>query len=465
MRNLFFLALAAIMLFSCKKQDFTYSRDALLRTDVDTLHYDTVFTTAGSVSQVFKIFNDNAKAIRVSQVRLAGGQASSFKINVDGTPGPTVENLEIAAQDSAYIFVTVSIDPNTAHLPFVVRDSIEMRYNGNTQWLQLDAYGQNAHFLKNKTISADETWNNDLPYVILGRLEVAANATLSINQGCKILMHADAPFIINGSLQVKGDRYDSTRVLFSGDRLDEPYRNFPASYPGLVFTASSRNNQIRYAMIRNAYQGIVATESDGTVKLRLEETVIDNAYDAGLLGVHTSIDARNLLISNCGKDLLLVKGGSYNFTHCTIAAYSNNEVPHKEPVLLASNYLNLDNNLTTGDLNAHFENCIFWGQSGGLVKNEILLARQGNTAFNVSFHNVLWPLTQKPDQATSVTGTVINNQDPQFVHIDIGNRQYDFHLGDHSPAKDRGSDAGVTMDLDGNPRPVGLPDLGAYEKQ
>lgn len=453
------------MLFSCKKQSFTTSHDALLRTDIDTLHFDTVFTTTGSASQVFKIFNDNAKAIRIGSIRLAGGQASPFKMNVDGIAGTQTSNLEVASNDSAYVFVTVSINPNAANLPFIIRDSIEINYNGNTKWVQLDAYGQNAHFLKNKTVSTNEIWNNDLPYVILGKLTVAENASLVINEGCKILMHADAPVIINGTLQVNGNKYDSTRVIFSGDRLDEPYRNFPASYPGLVFTQTSKNNVINFGIIKNAYQGIVVAESSGGVKLALNETVIDNAYDAGLLGINTSIDATNLLISNCGKNLLLAKGGTYNFTHCTIAAFSNNYIQHKEPVLLVSNFLNQNNVVTTASLNANFRNCIFWGQSGGLVKNEIVIARQGNTAFNVAFDNVLWSTSSNPDNVTSVTGVNIKNENPQFDSVDISNRYYNFRLKDVSPAKDKGSNAGITIDLDGNPRPVGLPDLGAYEKQ
>ena len=161
MRNLLLFTVAAILFFSCKKQSFSTSTDAVLRTDVDTLHFDTVFTTTGSASQAFKIINENAKGIRISSVRLAGGAASPFKMNVDGIAGVQSSNIEVASNDSTYVFVIVKIDPNAANLPFIIRDSIEIKYNGNTKWVQLDAYGQNAHFLKNKTITANEIWNND----------------------------------------------------------------------------------------------------------------------------------------------------------------------------------------------------------------------------------------------------------------------------------------------------------------
>jgi hypothetical protein len=385
-------------------------------------------------------------------------------MNVDGIAGTGISNVEIAANDSAYVFITVSIDPNASNLPFIVKDSIEISYNGNTKWLQLDAYGQNANFLRDKTITTNEIWNNDLPYVILGRLTVEPNATLTINEGCKIYMHGDAPFIIDGSLQVNGDKYDSTRVIFAGDRLDEPYKNFPASFPGLFFTETSKNNIINYGIIKNAYQGIVAVGPSTGTQLTLNETIIDNAYDAGIFAINSSIAARNVLISNCGKNILLVKGGTYDFTHCTIASFSNNYIQHKEPVLIISNYLKQNNTIATADLNAGFRNCLFWAESGGLVKNEIVVDKQGSGNFSVSFDNILWPVSENPANATSITGANIK-ENPQFDSVNIAERFYSFRLKETSPAINKGNDFGVTVDLDGKPRPVGLPDLGAYERR
>lgn len=464
MRNLLLFSLASFLFFSCKKESFTTSLDAVLRTDVDTLHFDTVFTTTGSASQVFKILNNNSKGIRINTVRLAGGAASPFKMNVDGLAGTTVSNVEIAPNDSAYVFVTVSIDPNASNLPFIIRDSIEISYNGNTRWLQLDAYGQNANFLRNKTVSTNEVWNNDLPYVILGRLTVEPGVTLTINEGCKVYMHADAPFIVNGTLRVNGDKYDSTRVVFSGDRLDEPYKDFPAGFPGLIFTETSKDNILHYSIIKNAYQGIVSAGSPAGTKLTLNETIIDNAYDAGIFGINTSIAARNVLISNCGKNLLLVKGGSYDFTHCTVASFSNEYLLHKEPVVVISDYIKQDNTVTTADLNARFRNCIFWAEGGDLVKNEIVVEKQGSGNFSVSFDNVLWPVSENPANITSISGANIK-ENPQFESIRPGDRFYSFRLKESSPAIDKGGNFGTVLDLDGNPRPVGLPDLGAYERQ
>jgi hypothetical protein len=61
-------------------------------------------------------------------------------------------------------------------------------------------------------------------------------------------------------IEVLGERFDSTRVYFQGDRLDVPYSDYPAAWPGIFFRGASKNSIIQYAVIRNAYQGIIAEQ-------------------------------------------------------------------------------------------------------------------------------------------------------------------------------------------------------------
>ncbi|MCP2936719.1 hypothetical protein NK983_28940, partial [Salmonella enterica subsp. enterica serovar Typhimurium] len=79
-----------------------------------------------------------------------------------------------------------------------------------------------------------------------------------IEKGTKIYLHADAPFIVDGTLKINGEKFDSTRVVFQGDRLDEPYRNFPGAWPGIYFRGESKDNELNYAIIKNAYRGLVS---------------------------------------------------------------------------------------------------------------------------------------------------------------------------------------------------------------
>ncbi len=467
MRQVFIFAgmLCMALFYGCKKDSFITSKDALVLLSADSLHFDTVFTTAGSVTQLFKITNGNNQKLRIDNITLQGGAASVFKINVDGVAGPEVKNIELDANDSLFVFVTVTINPNAASLPFVMRDSIAIVSNGNSRFLQLEAWGQNAHFMRNRLITGNSTWVNDLPYVILGGLQVDTNASLIIQKGCRIYLHADAPLLVDGSLQITGDRFDSTRVYFAGDRLDYPYNEYPAAWPGIYLRGSSKNNVLQYAVIRNAYQGIVVQQPsvNANPKLTLDECIIDNIYDAGLYGIQSSITARNCLISNCGKNVQLVYGGNYQFTHCSMPTIANNYITHKDPVLYISNAVQVSGAVYSDNLSASFINCIIWSENG-TADNEVVTSKQGSGTFNVSFNNCLWKVKDNPSNLTAAVN-IISNQDPLFDSINVSKRIFNFRLKDNSPAINAGAATGVGLDLDGNPRPAGLPDLGAYEKQ
>src|SRR6185503_3985861 len=137
---------AVILLTACRKDSFVTSADARVTITADTLKYDTVFPTTGSITQFFKIVNENNQKLRLSSVKLMGGASSAFKINVDGISATEVNNIELEANDSVYVFVQVNVNPTAANLPFVIRDSIQVSYNGNNKFVQLEAWGQNAHF-------------------------------------------------------------------------------------------------------------------------------------------------------------------------------------------------------------------------------------------------------------------------------------------------------------------------------
>ncbi len=162
--------------------------------------------------------------------------------------------------------------------------------------------------------------------------------------------------------------------------------------------------------------------------------------------------------------MLLVNGGNYNFIHCTSVAYSNSFLQHKDPLLGISNSLSANGSTTINNLSALFRNCIFWGEGTGLVPSEVVIAKQGVNPFSVLFDGVLWRVPSDPVFA-NITGNNIKNLPPLFDSINTSNRFYNFRLKEGSPAINKGVATSVNIDLDGKPRPVGAPDLGAYEKQ
>lgn len=456
------VAALILVLGSCKKESFITSSDARISV-TDSIKFDTVFTTVGSITKSFKIINENDQKINFSSIKLAGGTSSPFSININGVAANERSNIEVAANDSIYVFVSVRVNPGASNLPFILSDSILLSYNGVKRVVQLEAYGQNATFLRNAILTGNNNWTNALPYVILGSLRVDTNAVLTIPAGTKIYVHADAPLLVDGTLIMDGTVDE--KIVILGDRLDEPYKNFPASWPGIYLRNASKNNSFTFAEIRNANQAVVISgpSINANPKLVLNQVLIDNAYDAGILSINSNVSANNSLISNCRNNVVIQAGGTYNFTHCTIASYSTNFIVHTKPVLSIADVTIVNGVQTFGPLNAVFRNCIFWGENG-IVNQEVVVIKQGSLLFSITMDHCLFKSDADPVNVQLLS--VIKNIDPLFDTIDYANKVYNFRISNPlAPGINKGVPTIFTKDLDDNPRNVGLPDLGSYEKQ
>ena len=151
MKN-FLLILIVILslgyLFSCDDEKYLSSTDVKLRFSVDTVMFDTVFTTIGSTTQHLKVYNPYDQKVLISSIKLAKSKSSSFRLNINGVSSDEVQNLELAPFDSLYIFVEVTVDPSGQNLPLVVKDSIEFVTNSNRQDVDLVAWGQDFKLVK-----------------------------------------------------------------------------------------------------------------------------------------------------------------------------------------------------------------------------------------------------------------------------------------------------------------------------
>jgi len=465
---LLFLIFYSLFISSCKKDSFITSPNATIATSADSIKFDTVFTQTGSITQIFKINNLNDQKLLLNKVKLMGGSSSYFKININGILGPEADNISINANDSIYVFVTVNINPNDSTLPFIISDSVLINYNGNNRFVQLQAYGQNAHFIdgirNGNLIVGNVTWTNDLPYVILGGMQIDTGATLTIQPGCRIYSHADAPILVDGTLKTNGTVQQ--RIVFTGDRLDADYKDLPASWPGIYFRSTSTDNVLTQTVIKNAYQAVVVDSfaTNSNPKLIMHQCIIDNAYDVGLWCFGTNVQADNSLISNCGRNLAIDNGGNYNFINCTVASFGNLYIPHKNPVLQVDNFDPSTNIPAT--LNGTFTNCIFYGDFGS-VDDEVIVNEKAPTS-PIIFNNCIYKVKNDPSSSFATFNSCLKNVNPNFDSIDVNRRIFDFHIiKDTSQAIDNGVSTvpSFQKDLDDNPRTVNIIDIGCYEKQ
>ena len=176
---------------NCSNDIYSTNPKYKLTFSTDTLAFDTVFTTIGSATSKIMIYNRNNVALKISNIGIAGGGNSSFKINVDGSLNANnkFKNIEIRANDSLYIFVSVTVDPTNSNSPVFIQDSLVFQTNGDYQNVKLLAFGQNILKLKGQKITDNTTFSGDIPYLIYDSLVVQKNKTLTLEPGCRLFFH------------------------------------------------------------------------------------------------------------------------------------------------------------------------------------------------------------------------------------------------------------------------------------
>lgn len=453
---------------SCKK--VKVPRDGgTISFSTDTLTFDTVFTSIGSFTNSFKIYNNQNQPIVLSEIKLAGGQASPFRMNVDGLPGKEFHDIEIAANDSIYVFVAVTIDPTTGNLPFLVEEKVQVTLNEKQFQLPLEAYGQDAHYIVDSVLTT-ANWVNDKPYVIIHSALVDSAQTLTIQKGCRIYMHQDSKLYVAGTLLVYGTKKDS--VIFQGDRLDRSYfgyKDFPGEWGGLVFTKGSVWNNLNYCVIKNAgnatgfgYPSAIHVSNvdviDTHPMLELTNCSIYNSAGYGVIAFASQLRFGNTLIHSCNQQCLaLVEGGSHEFNYCTFANYGALGVNHaQEPTLAAINFRETAPSTYSGtDLSAAFHNCLIYGS----LDDEVAFNKLDNWGCSILLNHCLIRRSTALPSYVQNNNTLIN-QDPQFR----SSGKFDFHVESSSPAKNAGVFHPYYLrDLDDKVRSTSTPTIGCYE--
>ncbi len=468
--NILLLVLSFGYLISCEDDKYLSSPDAKLRFSLDTVMFDTVFTTIGSTTKHLKIYNPYKQKVRISSIKLAKSEKSNFRLNINGVSSNEVQNVEIAPFDSLYIFVEVTVDPNGQNLPLVVKDSIEFVTNMNHQDVDLVAWGQDFNLIKKQRLKTT-TWKKDKPYLIYNYAFVDSNATLTIEPGTKIYFHKDAGLYVKGNVIAKGTVENP--IHFGGDRLEDVYADVPDQWNGVLLYSGSKGNVFTNAEIKNANIGLQVgnIENTGFASVKLSSVKIQNMAYAGIFSMKSDIQADNCLITNCGfYAVALLVGGTYEFYHSTIANYwgGYGSKARSTPALQIQNYLiiNKDKPAYVGDLiQADFGNCIITGNA--IDGNELLLSKNPEAAFNYKFDNCILQVadTFKVNNPLHYE-SILKGVNPKFVDP---YKKYNFELDILSPAKDVGKVSIAKLfpkDLKGRDRLLDKgPDLGALERQ
>ncbi len=405
---IYFILLLSI-LQSCKSDlDITNSPSAKLEFSSDTILFDTVFTSVGSVTKRIKIYNRNKSAVNISKIDLIDSTSfAKYRLNIDGFSGNHLRNIEIPAEDSIFGFIeiTVKAGSSSSNNPFFVGEQLTFETNTNVQKIEVLAFGQNAHFFVDSVLTGNLIWNDDLPYVIYGGILVDSLSSLTINPGVKIYMHNNAIILAKGTLQLNGTLQDS--ITIQGDRRETQFYNEPGQWNGIQFLPGSINNIINHTTIKGSVFGVIV----GTFpiygvqpEVKISNSIIKYSTVTGMYLIDGNVKAYNNLVFACGQYALLTQfGGNYEIIHNTFAQ-TNSFSTRQTPAVAITDYILVNKIPVTDQLDVIFKNNIVTGT----LKDEIIVeTKNSSTAEVITEYNMF-----KSSKTWSSTNLL--NKDPLF---------------------------------------------------
>lgn len=513
MRKLTFILLTAIIALtaSCRKDFDTVPSSGGLEFSAQTVYLDTIFTGISSSTYMLKVYNRSNDDISIPAVRLEKGDASKYRMMVDGMTGVDGKgkffpNVEILAKDSLFIFIETTVDISETEADFTYNDRILFDAGTNEQSVNLVTLIQDAHFIypnrdlngyKEHLILAGSTeesgfightltddqlnWTNDKPWVVYGYAHVPAGKELHIAAGTKVHFHAESGILVdqNARIVIDGDASDydaegnilvDREVTFEGDRLEPRFAGTPGQW-GTVLIFSQLDNQIDHMTLKNSTIGIYLAgqhDPDLSPKVTITNSQIYNTSNIGLYGRNGNLTAENLVINFAGLACFAgTEGGNYSVMHST---FNNDWQSTNQLTVLLDNYsVDLNEMKHKHDLTTSFRNSIIYGSNRVQLSIDLYQEDFAQASFQsclIKFDDSGLPNLQADanyDFIRDQQNGNIKNQDPKFA-----NRYRNWLIiPTDSPAANAGNTSFPTLltsDLFGIPRsssPTYL-DLGAY---
>ena len=443
-----------LMAVSCNRDDINFeSPTQLLRFSADTVFCDTVYNQVRSETYAVKIYNNEDKDVMIPKISLGSGNASLYRINVDGKAGTDFTNVPLRKNDSLYIFVEIAPVANAPQA--IAEDQINVETPAGKQHVTLFSVVQDAEFyIESKTnpniLTNNTNWTNEKAKIIFGNLTLDAGKKLDIQKGTKIYFFKNSALKIgkNAELNVKGEL--NNEVIFRGDRSETKYDTIPKNWQGISFDVGAKLD-MNYARVFGGTRGLQMIETTAAIK----NSIIHTHQEYGIYAVKSNITASNLVMNNCGEaDLGIFKGGTYNITHSTVANYWDFNTALPSIGIYATNEYQNNATLENGPLTLNVKNSIIYGSAENMVELKPISGQTFTTDFSYN-------LLKYGSKANYAAPNSIKNQDPKFQNYFT--QKLNLRVKADSPAKGKGVYlSSFPTDIAGVTR-TNPPTIGAYQ--
>ena len=470
---------------ACYEENFTTDPGDTLAFSTDTLSFDTVLTEVSTVTRYFKVYNPHDRFIRIDEIKLTGVHADLFRLNADGYTGDIIRNLEIHPNDSVYVFVESTIDPDqpVSVSPFVIETDVSFRVNGQDQSVKVIAWGQNANYIPgpdqpNKVLIlscelGEVTWDDPKPYVLYGTLLIDS-CTLNLPAGTRLYVHGGIAnnelgiynegliyTLPNGKINALGTQENP--VIIQDDRIEPDYGG---AWSGIRLGPESGPHNFTHVQMKNA---LVAIAADSASIVNIDHSILAFTDGPGFFARHANAQISNsLFYENGTQGIALTYGGNYDVNYCTMANFNNTA-----EAFLINNFYCTDPLCSEGaflnKLTVRVNNSIMVGTASDEVWM-VDASNPGDGLFDVFMQNNI----------VVVDDLVKSDQYPEFFNelclacfeyapgdtLFENQLEYDYHLDSLSIAEEKAIPLpGFLDDLEKNMRDPVRPDIGCYEYQ
>ncbi|QZT35554.1 hypothetical protein K5X82_09420 [Halosquirtibacter xylanolyticus] len=450
------LVVGIAALSSCKMNDEVGFSQGEMRFSNDTISVDTLFAERASKVYTLKVYNPSERNLLLHQVKLIGGEASPFHINVDGGNGNEFQDISILPKDSLFIFIRANFVASKGSKPILKEDGIQFMSDAGSAKVVLQGWNQNIQSMPTFENRVTRL-NSDMPYLIRNQVSVPLGKELVIPEDVRLYFDLNTGIDVEGCLKIEGS--SSHLVKLYSSNVDTNYISVPNQWEGIHFKSTSVDNKISWCEVGNAKSGFIFDENSSAM---IDHAVSKNMTWAGIHAKNATLDVRNSLIADVRYYAVLLEGGgSYTFDFCTVANYKSYGFNgfRTDPSLVITDQLDAESDLGGVD----FEH-IVWTNSviDGPFMNEVEIRSSPSGKASVRFEHCLLQTNFKllGLENEQISGSVVSDR-KTFEDTSEPN----YHLSEGSLARGLGKYQvpNILVDLDGIVRGQnGIYDVGCY---
>lgn len=394
-----------------------------------------------SETYVLRLYNRSKDNVLIDQILLEGGENAHYSLNIDGVATPSLMNIQLAAKDSLFIFVSFLCDHTMLESTMEVTDRITLRVGSMTKSTVLSTHVMNYNILDNVTISRNTSLTSTIPYRIYGELNIPEGTTLTIAPSATLYMAPKSRIEVYGELIAEGT--NDERITIHSDRLSSFYNDVPSQWDWICINKSAHAS-LKNVEISNAKNAI---QVDSTASLWLNSCILRDAGASMVYSNNGDIHVYNSLLYNSGGSLIEAQGGNVECIHSTLSGHFSWDYRKLSAVRL----------MPSSD-----------GSFGSLLlANSIIEGNQKDELECESESLLVDHCAIKLEKFKSIADDkrfveVISTDNIKFNNV----KKHDFHLKSDSEALNKANPTYVDecpSDLDGNSRNTATPTIGAFE--